>query len=79
MQKYLLFINKMQINSVWEVLMKYPIENIIPIKIEENCIDFKSSVDEKMLNKIFKEYFYKIGYYNTFALMDPNLDFEIIL
>jgi hypothetical protein len=79
MQKYLLFINKMQINSVWEVLMKYPIENIIPIKIEENCIDFKSSFDEKMLNKIFKEYFYKIGYYNTFALMDPNLDFEIIL
>lgn len=79
MQLFLLFINKEQIQTVYSVLKLYPINDISIFDFKENCIDIYSNLPENTLNEILKEFFYKIGYYNTFLLMDPNLDYEVLL
>lgn len=57
----------------------YPLENILVKELNENCIDIQTDLSENLLNETLKDFFYKIGYYNTFLILDPSLDFEVIL
>ena len=79
MTLYLLFIDKTQILTVYNVLLMYPIDNIFINKLTDNCIDIKTELSESCLNETLKDYFYKIGFFNTFLILDTSLDFEVIL
>lgn len=79
MTLYLLFINKAQILSVYNLLLMYPIDNILVKELNDNCIDVQTELSENLLNETLKDFFYKIGYYNTFLILDTSLDFEVIL
>lgn len=79
MTLYLLFIDKTKILNVYNVLLMYPIDNIQIKQLNDNCIDIETELSEKLLNDILKDYFYKIGFYSTFLIMDTSLDFEVVL
>jgi hypothetical protein len=79
MTLYLLFIDKAQISTVHNVLLMYPIDNILVKQLNEKCIDIQTDLSEKILNETLKEYFYKIGFFNTFLILDTSLDYEVIL
>ena len=81
MKKYLLLIDKTRINLVWEVLEKYPIDNIHFTSINGNCIELTTNLDQVKLEEDIRYYFYQIGYYDTFSILDPILlnDYEIII
>ena len=79
MTLYLLFIDKTKILNVYNVLLMYPINNIQIKQLNDNCIDIVTDLSEKHLNDIIKDYLYKIGYYNTFLIMDTSFDFEVIM
>ena len=79
MTLYLLFIDKAKILNVYNVLLMYPINNIQIKQLNDNCIDIESELSENVLNYILKDYLYKIGYYNTFLIMDTSFDFEVIM
>lgn len=79
MTLYLLFINKEQILTVYNVLIMYPLDNILVTKLHDNCIDIETKLSENLLNETLKDFFYKIGFYNTFLILDTSLDFEVIL
>lgn len=76
---YLLFINKEQILTVYNVLIMYPLDNILVKELHDNCIDIETDLSENLLNETLKDFFYKIGFYNTFLILDTSLDFEVIL
>lgn len=78
MTLYLLFINKYQISTVYNVLIMYPIDHILVKQLNENCIDIQTELSEHTLNETLKDYFYKIGFFNTFLVFDTSLDYEII-
>lgn len=79
MTLYLLFINKEQILTVHNVLIMYPLDNILVKQLNDNCIDIQTDLPENLLNETLKDFFYKIGFYNTFLILDTSLDFEVIL
>ena len=79
MTLYLLFIDKSQILTVYNVLIMYPIDNILVKQLNDNCIDIQTDLSEDLLNETLKDFFYKIGFYNTFLILDTSLDFEVIL
>ena len=79
MTLYLLFIDKTKILNVYNVLLMYPINNIQIKQLNDNCIDIESELSENVLNETLKDYLYKIGYYNTFLIMDTSFDFEVIM
>ena len=79
MNLYLLLIDKTQISIIWDVLNLYPIDNIIIVKINDNCIELKSNLPQKDFEENLKYYFYQIGYYGTFTILDPILrDYEVL-
>ena len=55
------------------------LDNIFINKLTDNCIDIKTELSESCLNETLKDYFYKIGFFNTFLILDTSLDFEVIL
>lgn len=79
MTLYLLFINKEQILTVHNVLIMYPLDNILVKELHDNCIDIQTDLPENLLNETLNDFFYKIGFYNTFLILDTSLDFEVIL
>jgi hypothetical protein len=79
MTLYLLFIDKTQIATVYNVLLMYPIDHILVKQLTEKCIDIETELSENTLNETLKDYFYKIGFYNNFLVLDTSLDYEIIL
>jgi hypothetical protein len=79
MTLYLLFIDKAQILTVYNVLLMYPIDNIFIKQLNDNCIDLETELSEHLLNETLKDYFYKIGFFNTYLILDTSLDFEVIL
>ena len=79
MTLYLLFIDKTKILNVYNVLLMYPINNVDIKQLNDNCIDIETELSENILNEIIKDYLYKIGYYNTFLIMDTSFDFEVIM
>ena len=79
MKPYLLLIDKTKINIIWKVLQEYPIDNIYTININDNCIELHSELEQVILEKDIRYYFYKIGYYGTFIILDPTLnEYELI-
>lgn len=79
MNLYLLLIDKTQISIIWDVLNLYPIDNIIVVKINDNCVELKSNLNQTDLEENLKCYFYQIGYYGTFTILDPLLnDYEVV-
>ena len=78
-KKYFLLIDKTKINIIWEVLQKYPIDNIHFITINENCIELESCLNFDILQDDIRYYFYQIGYYHTFSILCDILhEYEII-
>lgn len=79
MTLFLLFIDKTQILTVYNVLLLYPIDNILIKTLNDNCIELTTELSEMLLNETLKDYFYKIGFFNTFLVMDVDLDYEVVI